>query len=156
VPNRHSSVAGKVAYNIFMSAHVRFAAVWLLAACVLAWAGPVGSEKFAGTWEAKAKGTTFLVLRISAGEKISGTMKAGAVHMDDNGELLDVGPAEESENPIFFAQVEGDTLTFNFQDTDDEVMSFELKLTGENAGELRILDKDHPALKAFPVKRANG
>jgi len=139
-----------------MSAHVRLAAVWLIAAGLLAWAGPPGSEKFAGTWVAKAKGTTFLVLKINAGQKISGTMKAGSVHMDDHGELLDVGPAVEDENPIFFVEVEGDKLKFNFQDTDDDVMSFELVLTGDNAGELRIVDKDHPDLKGFAVKRAKG
>jgi hypothetical protein len=32
-------------------------------------------------------------------------------------------------------------------------MSFELKLTGEGAGELRIVDEKHPKLKGFAVKR---
>jgi len=81
-------------------------------------------------------------------------MKAGKVHLEDNNELLDVGPAEDSEAPIFFAQVEGDKLTFNYQDEDDDVLQFELKLTGEDAGELRIVDKDHPGLKGFAIKKA--
>src|SRR5438309_992316 len=113
-----------------MRAQLRFAAAWLLAAGLLCFAAPDAPEKFAGTWEAKAKGTVFLVLKISAGEKISGTMKAGRVHMDDNGDLIDVGPPEDTEAPIFFAQVEGDKLTFNYQDTDDDVLQFEMKLTG--------------------------
>src|SRR4051812_29707973 len=113
-----------------MRASCRFAAAWFLVAGLLAFASPGAPEKFAGTWEAKAKGTTFLVLKIRAGEKISGTMKAGRVHLDDNGDLLDVGPAEDAEAPIFFAQVEGDKLTFNYQDEDDDVLQFELKLTG--------------------------
>src|ERR1043166_5350635 len=104
-----------------MRPHVRFAAAWLLVAGLLAVASPVAPEKFAGPWEAKAKGTVFLVLKSSAGEKISGTMKAGKVHLDDDGELLEVGPAEDTEAPIFFAQVEGDKLTFNYQDEDDDV-----------------------------------
>src|SRR3981081_89914 len=99
-----------------MRAYLRFAAAWLLVAGLLAFASPVPPEKFAGTWEAKAKGTVFLVLKISAGEKISGTMKAGRVHLDDDGELLAVGPAPGTEAPIFFAQVEGDKLIFNYQD----------------------------------------
>jgi hypothetical protein len=139
-----------------MRAYFRFAA-WVLVttlAGLVAFASPVAPEKFAGTWEARAKGTTFLVLKISTGEKISGTMKAGRVHLDDNGELLDVGPAENSEAPIFFAQVEGDKLTFNYQDDDDDVLQFEMKLTGEDAGELRIVDKDHPDLKGFAIKKA--
>src|SRR6185295_8043097 len=102
-----------------MCAYFRLAAAWLLIAALTAFASPVAPEKFAGTWEAKAKGTVFLVLKISAGQKISGTMKAGKVHLDDAGDVL----------------------------------QFELKLTGDNAGELRIVDKDHPGLKGFAIKK---
>jgi hypothetical protein len=138
-----------------MRAYVRFAAVWLVAG-LLSFANAAAPEKFAGVWQASAKGTVFLVLKITAGEKITGTMQAGNVHMDDNGDLLDVGPPKTDARPIFFAQVDGDRLTFNFQDDDEDVMEFELKLAGENAGELRIVDKDHPDLKPFPVKREKG
>ena len=144
----------EVAYNIFMRTYVRFAAAWLLTAGLAAIAGPPPSERFAGTWEAKAKGTVFLVLKIKAGEKISGSMKSGPVRMDEKGELLEVGPPEDMENPIFFAQVEGEKLVFNCQDEEEDVIQFELKLTGEDAGELRIVDKDHPDLKGFAVHRA--
>ena len=138
-----------------MRAYVRFVFVWLLAAGLTAIAGPPDPKKFAGTWEAKAKGTVFLVLKITAGEKISGTMKSGPVQMDEKGDLIDVGPPVEDENPIFFTEVlEGEKLDFNCQDSDDNVLQFELKLTGEDSAELRIIDKDHPDLKAFPVKRA--
>jgi hypothetical protein len=135
---------------------MRIAAIVLAAAGLLCAAAPdkPGPEKFAGTWEATAKGTTFLVLKITAGQKISGSMKTGEIHMDEKGELLEVGPPEEDESPIFFAQVEGDLLTFNCQSGDESVLSFELKLTGEGAGELRIVDKDHPNLKPMPVHRA--
>jgi len=139
-----------------MRTSVRFAAAWLLTAGLAAFAGPPGSEKFAGTWEAKAKGTIFLVLKISAGDKISGTMKTGPVKIDEKGELLDVGPPVDQENPIFFAQVEGEKLVFNCQDDEEDVFQFELKLTGDDAGELRIVDKDHPDLKGFTVRRAKG
>ena len=133
---------------------VRLAAIWLLAAGLAAFAGTPDSEKYAGTWVAKAKGTVFLVLKISAGAKISGTMKSGPVQINEKGELVDVGPPVDQENPIFFAQLEGDKLVFNCQDDDEDVLQFELKLTSEDAGELRIVDKDHPGLKGFAVKRA--
>src|SRR5436190_280015 len=113
-------------------------------AALLSIAHATAPEKFAGTWEAKAKGTTFLVLKIDAGQKITGVMKAGHVQMDEKGELLDVGPPEDDGNPIFFAEVADDKLSFNFQDDAGDVMTFELKLTGDDAGELRIVDKDHP------------
>ena len=135
-----------------MRAFVRLAAVCLMAA--LAFANPAAPEKFSGTWEASAKGTVFLVLKITADRKITGTLQAGHIHMDDDGELIEVGPPETDARPIFFAHLDGDTLTFNFQDEDEDVMEFEMKLAGENAGELRIVDKDHPGLKGFTVKRA--
>jgi hypothetical protein len=110
-------------------------------------------EKFAGTWEATSKGTVFLVLKVKAAEKISGTLNAGKVQINDDGDLQDAGPVEDHEAPIFFAEVDGDKLKFEFQDEDGDVMSFELKLTGDGSGELRIVDKDHPNLKGFAVKR---
>lgn len=113
-------------------------------------------EKFAGTWQATSKGTVFLVLKVKAGDKISGTLNAGSIRIDDEGELTEVGPVEDHEAPIFFAQADGDRLTFDFQDSDNDVLSFELKLTGEGAGELRIVDKDHPKVKGFAVKRVAG
>jgi len=139
-----------------MRATVRLTAACLLLAALLAYASPAAPEKFAGTWEASAKGTVFLVLKITAGQKISGSMKAGHVEMDDNGELIKVGPPETAERPIFFAEVDGNKLKFNFQDEDEDVLEFELKLAGDDAGELRIVDKDHPGLKGFAIKRAKG
>jgi hypothetical protein len=116
-------------------------------------AAAAGEEKFAGTWEASAKGTVFLVLKVKAGDKISGTLNAGSISMNDEGDLVEVAPVEDREEPIFFARVEGDKLTFEFQDDDNDVLSFELKLTGEGAGELRIVDKHYPKLKGFAIKR---
>jgi len=116
-------------------------------------AAATGEEKFTGTWEASAKGTVFLVLKVKTDEKIAGTMNAGKIAINDEGDLEEVGPVEDHESPIFFAKVDGDKLVFDFQDEDNEVMHFELKLTGEGAGELRIVDKDHPKLKGFAVKR---
>jgi hypothetical protein len=137
-----------------MRTFVRLAAAWLVSAGLAVSAGPVTPDKFAGTWQAKAKGTVFLVLKISAGEKISGSMKSGPVRINEKGEVADVGPPEDDANPIFFAKVDGEKLVFNCQDADDDVFQFELKLTGEDAGELRIVDKDRPDLKAFAVHRA--
>jgi hypothetical protein len=138
-----------------MRAFVRLAAAWLLAAGLAAFAGTPDPKKFAGTWEAKAKGTVFLVLKITAGDKISGTMKSGPMQLNEKGELVEVGPPVEDENPIFFTQVVAEEkLDFHCQDSEDNVLEFELKLTGEDSAELRIVDKDHPDLKAITVRRA--
>src|SRR5437762_122294 len=121
-----------------MRAIIRFTAPLVLLAAL---AAAAGEEKFSGTWEASAKGTVFLVLKVKTGEKLGGTLNAGKIAMTDEGDLQEVGPVEDRESPIFFAQVEGDKLVFDFQDEDDDVLHFELKLTGEGAGELRIVDK---------------
>ena len=128
-------------------------AIGVLALAMMAAAS--GGEKFAGTWEATSKGTVFLVLKVKAAEKISGTLNAGKVKINDAGELEEAGPVEDHEAPIFFATVDGDRLKFDFQDEDGGVVSFELQLTGDGAGELRIVDKEHK-LKGFAVKKVDG
>ena len=110
--------------------------------------------KFTGTWEAAHEGKIFLVLKIQAGKKISGTLNAGSIHLSDEGELIDAGPVEDREAPFFFATAEGDKLEFDYQDQgDDEIMHFELKLTADGAGELRIVDEHIPKMKPFQLHK---
>jgi hypothetical protein len=132
-------------------------------ACVAAWflfaaslAPAAETAKFQGTWEATFKGRVFLVLKVRTGEKISGTLTAGHVSVGDDGELIEATPAEDTEAPFFFAKAEGEKLEFDYQDQgDDEVMHFELKLTGENSGELRIVD-EHVQIKPFALRKKQG
>lgn len=112
------------------------------------------ATKFEGTWEAVTKGKVFLVLKIQAGQRISGTMNVGSISLSDEGELIEAGPVEDREAPFFFAKAEGDRLEFDYQDQgDDEIMHFELKLTGDGAGELRIVDEHLPKMKAFRLRK---
>ena len=127
------------------------AALLLFAASL---ASPAEKAKFQGTWEATFKGKVFLVLKIQTGEKISGTLNSGSVTLSDDGELIAATPPEDKEAPFFFAKVEGDKLEFDYQDQgDDEIMHFELKLTGEGSGELRIVDAHIPQIKPFPLHK---
>jgi hypothetical protein len=129
---------------------------WIaLVAGVLGLLGCAAAEeaKFAGTWEAVSGDKVFLVLKLKPGAKITGTLNAGSIQMDEEGNLLDVGPVEDHEAPIFFARAEGDKLEFDFQDEDDAVMHFELKITAENKAELRIVDEHVPKMKAFPLRK---
>jgi hypothetical protein len=112
-----------------------------------------GDAKFAGTWQAAAGDKVFLVLKLQQGAKISGTLNAGSISIDDEGNLKEAGPVGDHESPIFFARAEGDKLEFDFQDEDDEVMHFELKLTSAGSAELRIVDKHYPKMKAFALKK---
>ena len=53
-----------------------------VAACLLflvSLSAPAQPAKFAGTWEAAREGKIFLVLKIQAGQKISGTLNAGSI-----------------------------------------------------------------------------
>jgi hypothetical protein len=110
--------------------------------------------KFAGTWEAAHDGKVFLVLKIHAGQKISGTLNAGSIRLSDEGELIEASAVEDKEAPFFFAKAEGDKLEFDYQDQgDDEIMHFELKLTGDDAGELRIVDEHIPKMKPFRLRK---
>jgi hypothetical protein len=128
-----------------------------VAACLLLFSTvgvPAEAAKFTGTWEAAHEGKVFLVLKIQAGEKISGTLNAGSIKLSDEGELIEATPVEDREAPFFFAKAEGDKLEFDYQDQgDDEIMHFELKLTGERAGELRIVDEHIPKMKPFHLRK---
>ena len=128
-----------------------------VAACLLlvsALGARAEAANFTGTWEAAFEGKVFLVLKIQAGQKISGTLNAGSIRLSDEGDLIEATPAEDREAPFFFAKADGDKLEFDYQDQDDdEVMHFELKLTGERAGELRIVDEHIPNMKPFRLRK---
>jgi hypothetical protein len=128
-----------------------------VAACLLflvSLSAPAQPAKFAGTWEAAHEGKVFLVLKIQAGQKISGTLNAGSIKLNDDGDLIEASPVEDREAPFFFAKAEGDKLEFDYQDQgDDEIMHFELKLTAEGAGELRIVDEHIPKMKPFRLRK---
>ena len=112
------------------------------------------AAKFEGTWEAAAEGKVFLVLKIQAGQRISGTMNVGSISLSEEGELIEASPVEDREAPFFFAKAEGDKLEFDYQDQgDNEIMHFELKLTGDGAGELRIVDEHIPKMKPFRLRK---
>jgi hypothetical protein len=115
---------------------------------------PAQPARFAGTWEAAKEGKVFLVLKIEAGQRISGTLNAGSITLSEEGELIEASPVEDREAPFFFAKAEGDKLEFDYQDQgDDEIMHFELKLTGDGAGELRIVDEHIPKMKPFRLRK---
>ena len=88
------------------------------------------------------------------GKRSPGTLNAGSIHLNDEGELIEATPVEDREAPFFFAKAEGDKLEFDYQDQgDNEIMHFELKLTGDGAGELRIVDEHIPKMKPFRLRK---
>ena len=110
--------------------------------------------QFSGRWEATFHDTVFLVLQIKTDGGISGTLSAGGISLNDDGDLTEVRPVAGETAAIKNAKVDGGTLSFQFLDPgDDEVTKFELKITGEDAGLLRIVDEHVPKMKGFAIKR---
>jgi hypothetical protein len=112
------------------------------------------AAQFSGRWQASFQDTVFLVLRIKTDGGLSGTLSVGGFSLNEDGDLTQVRPVASETAAIRNAKVDAATLSFEFQDPgDDEVMKFELKITGEDAGLLRIVDEHVPKMKAFAIKR---
>jgi len=122
-----------------------FARLLLLACLPLAGQEAAAQKKFAGTWEAKFKDKVICTIRLKAGDPISGETDACNINIDANGDLQEPEPNERPDepSPILNAKLHGDTLTFEEKDGDD-VLKFEMKLTGDGQAELRILDAPVP------------
>lgn len=128
----------------------------LLGLCL--WAQDAAAPaRFSGKWEARFKDTVFLILQIKTDGAISGTLAAGSISLNDDGDLIDAGPVSVEPAAIANAKAEGGKLSFTFQEPgDDEVMKFELTLTGDDGGRLRIVDEHVHKMKGFPIQRAAG
>jgi hypothetical protein len=103
-------------------------------------------KRFAGTWEAKVKDKVICTIKLEASETISGAMHDCKINVNGDGELIEPEASEGSEDkpaPILDPKIQADTLSFEIKDEDD-LLKFELKLTGEGQAELRVLNA--PAL----------
>jgi len=100
-------------------------------------------EEFAGTWEARLKGVVICTLELKAGETITGSMHACKINVNSEGDLIETEPADPSAEAeaILHAKLEGETLSFETRDPDDEKpVRFELHLTGHSQADLTIVD----------------
>jgi hypothetical protein len=109
---------------------------------------------FAGTWQASFKGAVFCTLKINAGAEISGTLSPGKVTVDDDGDLTEAEPSSpDGAFPILNPKIDGKTLSFGWKESsDDELLKFEFKLTGESEAELRLINEDN--IKPIRLQRA--
>ena len=118
----------------------------LFSSLPLAAQGAEGQKKFAGTWEAKWKDKLICTVRLKAGAEISGETQSCSINVDANGDLQEPDSTENLDRPpsrILNAKLQSETLTFE-EKNDDEVLKFEMKLTGDGQAELRILDTPVP------------
>ena len=110
-------------------------------------------KDFTGTWQASFKGAVFMTLKIQHGDKLSGTMTPGRISVNDDGDLIEAEAADGEAEPIANARIEGEALSFDWKEKDDtEVVTLEVKLTGENEAELRF--RGEARIKPIHLRRA--
>ena len=99
-------------------------------------------QRFAGTWEARFKGTVFCTIKLKAGERITGATYACSIHVNQAGELEEPQPSDDPDTPepLLSPEIEGDTLSFEMADESDVHLKMSLKLVGDGAAELRFLN----------------
>ena len=119
---------------------------WLVYVCLavlpIAAADTDPQQRFAGTWEAKFKGTVFCTIKLKAGERISGATYACRIHVNANGDLVEPDPAEGADTPapILDPVIDGDTLSFEMSDDGDGRIKLTLTLTGDGVADLHFLN----------------
>ena len=110
---------------------------------------PVAQKRFAGTWQAKFNGSVFLTIRLESGAGISGTVSAGRITVDDQGDLTEAEASPEGkESDVMHARIEGERLTFETDD-DGELTKFEMRITGSGKAELRFVGQP---VKIKPIR----
>ena len=116
-----------------------FAAGVVLA--LIATASPA-EKPIAGTLQGKIKGQPAVTLSVKAeGNKLSGAVIFYLLR-DDGGSLTVAG---KTELPLIDPKFDGKALSFQVKhDQPEKLVAFEMKLVGENEGELKQLDDDEP------------
>jgi hypothetical protein len=110
-------------------------------------------KAYAGVWEGRFKDSVFCVLRIEAGDKITGTLSAGNIKMNDEGDLVEA-EGSEKDFPILNPKLYEDRLTFDWKDEgDDTAVKFEMKLTGTGKAGLRVVFDEYRSFKPWLLTR---
>lgn len=104
-------------------------------------------KRFAGTWEAKLKDKVICTIKLEAGEILSGVVEDCSFNVNEQGDLIepDASQSDDQPSPILDPKIDGDKLSFAInEEGDDQPLKFELKLTGANQAELRIVSAPMP------------
>jgi hypothetical protein len=110
-------------------------------------------NRFAGTWEAKFNGTVFVVLKIHTNGEITGSMTNFNLNVDEDGNISGA-EAQAGESPIQKTKAQDDSLTFEWNaDPSEPALKFELKATGTQEAQLKVLDTGDTKIKPFNMTK---
>ena len=115
-------------------------------------------QQFVGTWHAQFKGKTFLTINLEKQQgKLTGTVSHADIQVDKDGELTSAEEHEGSD-PIVETRLTSGTLRIaTKEETSQETIQCDMKLTGTDQAELRVLaPPDVPAPKPWKLERAKG
>ena len=115
-------------------------------------------QQFVGTWHAQFKGKTFLTINLEKQQgKLTGTVSHADIQVDKDGELASAEEHEGSD-PIVEAKLTNGILHITTkEETSQETIQCDMKLTGTDQAELRVLaPPDVPAPKPWKLERAKG
>ena len=115
----------------------------------LARSAPAGTDarEFAGTWEGKFNGKTFVTVKLVAKDgKVSGTVSRFSIRVSPKGGLADASPLE-GEDSISETAPEGNVLHLltkakgqvgSIAGSSEESIQYDMKLIGKQQAELQI------------------
>ena len=109
---------------------------------------PTGTQRFAGTWNAKFQGNTFTTLKLLVRDNhLTGSMTGANINMDKEGNLTSAQETDD-EGQISDVKLTGDTLLFTTKNEDTgEAINWKMRLTNEHEGELLLLlPEQHPRI----------
>ena len=113
---------------------------------------------YAGTWQAKFNGTTFITINlVEKNGRLTGSAAVGDINATPSGEITNV-EAPANESPILSNRLldSGDLeLTSRGDDPDDKIILV-LELTGAKTGSVRFgiaMGHDATVIKPIPVQR---
>jgi beta-lactamase regulating signal transducer with metallopeptidase domain len=112
-------------------------------------------HQFVGTWYAKFKGKTFLTINLEKQQgKLTGTASHGEIQLDKDGELASAEERDGSD-PIVETKLSSGILRITTKEQDSQdTIRFEMKLTGTDQAELRILAPPDITPKPWKLERA--
>ena len=112
-------------------------------------------QAYVGTWQAKLNDKVFQTIRLENSQgKITGNVSRGNVVLNDDGELVSAEVLEGTD-PIVDAKAGLGVLHLTIKPKDKDASNqFEMKLTGANTAELRIVGiPDAEEIKPWTLER---